>query len=212
MADEYLFAVLFFISFFVFWGVRGYYIRKTRDPNARRSRAERREAMRKEGWTGLAIIMVIPIEILLVLVYVISPLWLSMSFLEVPELARWCGLVLIIISISLAAWVHQTLGRAYSYALETKSEQSLITTGPFSRTRHPLYSAHNLFNIGMIILTLNIPLIIIALFGIPVTYVRMRDEERMMVNQFGSEYTQYMKRTGRIMPKFTGRPKTETNA
>ena len=55
MTDEYVFAVLFLISFLTFWFVRVYYIRKTRDPNARRSRKERRAAMRKEGHTGIAL-------------------------------------------------------------------------------------------------------------------------------------------------------------
>ena len=201
MADEFLFAALFTLSFIAFWIVRGYYIRKTRDPTARRTRAERKEAMKKEGWTGIALIILIPVEFVIVIFYIISPLWLLLTFLMVPELLRWIGLFLAIVSIPIVVWVHQTLGRAYSYALETKSDQILITSGPFSKVRHPLYSAHNIFNLGMIFLTLNIPLIIFAIFGVPFTYTRMKDEERMMVTQFGSDYEEYMKRTGRIFPK-----------
>ena len=211
LADEYLFAVLFILSVIAFWIVRGYYIRKTRDPNARRTRAERKEAMKKEGWTGIAIILLFPIEFVIVIIYLINPLWLSLTFLVVPEVLRWFGLFLTVLSIPIVAWVHQTLGRAYSYALETKSEQSLITSGPFSRMRHPLYSAHTLFNLGTIFLTLNIPLCILAIIGIPLTYVRMRDEERMMVEQFGEEYEDYMGRTGRIFPKLSGRSATQTS-
>ena len=141
----------------------------------------------------------------------INPLWLSLNFLLIPELARWVGLILLLLSIPLAAWVHQTLGRSYSYALETKTEQTLITSGPFSRVRHPLYSAHNIFNLGKVLLTLNIPLIIIAILGVPLTYTRMRDEERMMIEQFGEEYKEYIRRTGRMFPKVVGRPKSQTN-
>lgn len=201
MADETLLAVLFFLTFIAFWFVRAYYIRKTRDPNARRSRRERREAMKKEGRTGIILVFFIPIEIVIVILYVINPLWLSLNFLMIPELVRWIGLFFLLLSIPMAAWVHHTLGRAYSYALETKTEQTLITSGPFSRVRHPLYSAHNIFNLGKVILTLNIPLIILAILGVPLTYARMRDEERMMIEQFGSEYEEYVKRTGRIFPK-----------
>ena len=201
MADEVLFALLFTLSFTAFWIARGYYIRKTRDPKARRTRAERKVAMKKEGWTGIALVVLIPVEFIIVILYIINPNWLSLAFLMVPELLRWLGLVLTIVSIPIVVWIHQTLGRAYSYALETKSEQSLITSGPFSRMRHPLYSAHIIFNLGMILLTLNIPLIIYAILGGPLTYTRMRDEERMMVEQFGVEYEEYMRRTGRIFPK-----------
>jgi protein-S-isoprenylcysteine O-methyltransferase Ste14 len=43
--------------------------------------------------------------------------------------------------------------------------------------------------------------IIFAIFGIPLRYVRMRNEERTMIEQFGSEYEEYIERTGRIFPK-----------
>jgi len=201
LADEFLFAVLYVISAIIFWSVRGYYIRKTSDPSERRTRAERREAMSQEGWTGVAIVIMAPIEIAVAILYVINPFWLSLNFLMIPELARWVGLFVLLLSIPIAAWVHQTLGKSYSYALETKNEQALITSGPFSRVRHPLYSAHNIFNLGKVILTLNIPLFLLSIFGVPLTYARMRDEERMMIEQFGSDYEEYMKTTGRIFPK-----------
>jgi len=201
LTDEFLYAALFTLSFIAFWVVRGHYIRKTRDPTARRTRAERKVAMKKEGWTGIALIILIPVEFVIVFLYIINPVWLSLTFLIVPELLRWLGLFLTIVSIPIVIWVHQTLGRAYSYALETKSDQTLIASGPFSRVRHPLYSAHNIFNLGMILLTLNIPLTIFAILGVPFTYTRMRDEERMMVTRYGSEYEIYMKTTGRIFPK-----------
>jgi len=204
LADELLYAVIFVVSFVVFWMVRGYYIRKTRDPTAPRTRRERREAMKKEGWTGIAIYLLSPVELAFIIIYIINPLWLSLSSLMVPEILRWLGLFIIMVSISCAAWVHHTLGRAYSYALETKKEQSLITIGPFSKVRHPLYSSHNIFNLGKILLTLNIPLILFAIIGVPLTFVRMKDEERMMIDQYGEEYEEYMHRTGRIFPKFSG--------
>jgi len=85
--------------------------------------------------------------------------------------------------------------------LKPKNEQKLVTSGPYSRVRHPLYSVHNLFNLGMVLLTANIPLIIFAIIGVPLTYMRMKDEERMMIEEFGSEYEEYRDRTGRIFPK-----------
>jgi protein-S-isoprenylcysteine O-methyltransferase Ste14 len=208
LADEFLYAVLFTLSFISFWTIRNYYIRKTRNAEVHRTRAERKEAMKKEGWTGIAIIILMPIEIIIIVLYFINPLWLSLSPLMIPETFRWLGLFFVILSLPYIIWVHRTLGRAYSYALETKNEQTLVTTGPFSRIRHPLYSGHILFNFGSIFLTLNIPLITLAILGIPLTYVRMRDEERMMIVRFGEEYEQYILRTGRVFPKLFGRPNT----
>jgi len=176
-------------------------VRKSRDPDAPRSREERREALKKEGWTGIALIVLTPIELILIFLYVLNPIWMTWANLEFIEVVQWFGLSITGVSIPLAAWVHRTLGRHYSYALETKMEQSIVTIGPYSRIRHPLYSVHTLFNLGMILLTANIPLIFFAIIGVPFTYARMKSEEEMMMLQFGDEYASYMLRTGRIFPK-----------
>jgi protein-S-isoprenylcysteine O-methyltransferase Ste14 len=157
--------------------------------------------MMQEGWTSILIVILTPVEFMLVLLFVWGPIWMSWTDLVFPELLYWLGAGLTICSIPIILWVHRTLGKHYSYALETKEEQKLITSGPYGCVRHPLYLAHNLFNMGMILLTANIPLIIFAIIGVPVTYVRMNDEERMMIEKFGSEYEEYMHSTGRIFPK-----------
>lgn len=209
MADDLLFAILFVVSFVSFWIVRGYYVGKTRDPNAPRTREERREAMKKEGWTGYALVLLTPLELIFIVLYVWNPSWVPWTVLPIPEHLRWLGLGLILLSIPMVAWVHRTLGAHYSYALETKEVQKIITEGPYSRVRHPLYSTHNLFNLGMIFLTANLPLTVFTLIGVPLVYARMKREEVMMVNQFGKDYEEYMKITGRIFPQLSGRTKSE---
>lgn len=193
--------VLFISIFALFWSIRIYYVWKTRDPEAPRSREERRAAMTKEGPSGILILLLSYVEIAVVLLYLWAPPWMTWADLEYPVWFFWIGAVLMLCSIPFMMWVHRTLGLHYSFALETKNEQKIVTSGPYKRIRHPLYSAHNLFNLGMVFLTAYIPLIVFALLGVPLTYLRMRDEERMMVEKFGNEYDKYMKRTGRIFPK-----------
>ena len=176
-------------------------MKKTRDPDTPRSGKERRAAMKKEGWTGIVLVVLTWVELILILLFLLAPPWMAWSDLLFPFWVYWTGAAFMICSIPLMALVHHTLGKHYSYALETKTEQSLITTGPYSRVRHPLYTAHNLFNLGVILLTANIPLIIFAILGVPFTFARMKKEEQMMIEKFGDEYREYMKQTGRIFPK-----------
>ncbi len=201
MADNLLFRILFVCVFAGLWVIRGYYVRITRDPDAPRSREERHQAMKKEGWTGIALVVLTPIEVLLILLYIADPVWMSWANLEFLEVVRWIGFIITSVSIPLAMWVHRTLGEHYSYALETKRKQSIVKIGPYSRVRHPLYAVHTFFNFGMILLTAYIPLTIFAIIGVPLTYARMKSEEAMMKFQFGEEYVHYMQRTGRIFPK-----------
>ena len=158
MAAEPVYRVTFILLFAVFWVVRLYYVRKTRNPDAPRSRKQRREAMRKEGKSGVLLMVLLYVELILILLYVWGPVWMNWADLIFPYWILWAGAGLMVISIPCMSWVHRTLGRHYSYALETKTEQKLVTTGPYSRVRHPLYSAHNLFNLGMIFLAQEIPM------------------------------------------------------
>ena len=196
-----VYRVAFGLLFAIFWVIRIYYVRKTRDPDAPRSGAERRAAMKQEGWTGIALVVLTWVELIIIALFLWAPLWMSWADLVFPFWLHWTGAGLIVCSIPLMAWVHRTIGKHYSYALETKTEQKLMTSGPYSRVRHPLYSVHNLFNLGMVFLTAYIPLIIFAIIGVPLTYARMQSEEKMMVKEFGAEYEEYIERTGRIFPK-----------
>ena len=196
-----VYRVTFVLIFAIFWIVRIYYVRKAKDPDKPRSGAERRAAIKQEGWTGIVLVVLTYVELFLIGLFLLGPSWMSWADLVFPFWLHWIGIVILVCSVPLMIWVHRTLGQHYSYALETKTEQKIITTGPYSRVRHPLYSVHNLFNFGMVLLTANIPLIILAIFGVPFTYARMKREEKMMIKQFGSDYEEYMKKTGKIFPK-----------
>ena len=89
--------------------------------------------------------------------------------------------------------------------LKLGEEHSLITTGPYSRVRHPMYTYFYIMTSSTALISANL---IVAAFGITawtlLYLVRVGDEEAMMLEQFGEEYKQYMERTGRLLPKFNG--------
>ena len=88
MAAEIVYRVTFILLFAFFWVIRIYYVRKTRDPDTPRSRKERREAMRKEGITGFLLIILTYVELVLILLYVWGPMWMSWADL-VSAPASW---------------------------------------------------------------------------------------------------------------------------
>jgi protein-S-isoprenylcysteine O-methyltransferase Ste14 len=65
-----------------------------------------------------------------------------------------------------------------------------------------MYAAIFLIGIGASLLSAN--WIVALSYMLPVTcmyLVRVSDEEKMMIEQFGDEYREYMRRTGRLIPK-----------
>ena len=65
-----------------------------------------------------------------------------------------------------------------------------------------MYSAHWLWGIAQALLVYNwiSGLASLAIF-IPLYLLRVPREEKVMLNEFGDEYRQYMRRTGRVTPR-----------
>ena len=98
---------------------------------------------------------------------------------------------------------HSALGKNWSVSLQTREEHKLITNGIYARIRHPMYTAFWLWAIAQFLLLPNWIAGMSGLIGFGALYfLRVGPEEQMMADRFGEEYTRYMQRTGRVLPKF----------
>lgn len=126
------------------------------------------------------------------------------DFVEVQgavfHLVNAAGLILFSVGYSLRVVGRKTLGKYYSYGLRTLPNQQLIKHGVYRYIRHPI-------NLAVIIYSLGVPLIFSSLSGflvmlglVPLILYRIRVEERMLIQRFGNEYLEYMKKTKRLIP------------
>ena len=109
------------------------------------------------------------------------------------------GLILMLVGIFLHGWsryVRQEM--AASWAM--REEHRLVTTGPYSRIRHPSYTSYFLCFIGLCLLLPTL-VTIVVLVGIWGYYIVARSEEEHLLHHFGGAYREYMKRTERFVPK-----------
>ena len=139
---------------------------------------------------------------LLPVVYILTP-WLDYYAFLVPELLRLFGIFFFFIGLILLIWVHRTLGKHWSMMLKLGEDHKLITSGPYSRIRHPMYTYFYIMSSSTALISANL---VVAAFGITawtlLYLVRVGDEEALMLEQFGEEYREYMDQTGRLLPKF----------
>ncbi len=99
-------------------------------------------------------------------------------------------------------WAIRTLGKFWSVHVEIRDNHELIESGPFRRTRHPVYSAAILEAIGIVlILQAYLSSLIILLVIFPAILLRIRIEERGLIAKFGDRYRDYISRTGCIVPR-----------
>jgi protein-S-isoprenylcysteine O-methyltransferase Ste14 len=146
------------------------------------------------GVSGIG--MIIP------LVYVFSS-WLDFANYQLPTWTGWLGAILFAGAIWLLWRSHVDLGRNWTPVLGIRENHKLVTEGVFKYIRHPMYAAHLLWGIASVLMLHNW----IAGYSLIVVFSaqflsRIRAEEQMMLDQFGEEYEDYMKETGRILPRF----------
>jgi len=105
----------------------------------------------------------------------------------------------------LGNWVfyrtHADLGLNWSVTLQLRDGHELVTNGIYRRIRHPMYLAMFLQGIGQALFLPNWIAGPAWLMSFGLLYLlRVGKEERMMQDQFGDEYTAYMKQSGRLLP------------
>lgn len=138
-----------------------------------------------------------------VFIYILYPQWVAGFKLPLSEWSRWIGVGLGISSLPLFLWVHHALGKYFSPELTLKEQHKLVTGGPYRWVRHPMYSVHFVFFIALSFMSANWLIVLSGVATIIMIYARIGREEAMMIEQFGDEYRDYMKRTGRLLPRLS---------
>ena len=124
----------------------------------------------------------------------------SLAF-PAPDWLRWAGLGLGITSMGLFAWTHTVLGRFWSPScVQLRPGHQLITAGPYAQIRHPMYSAILGWIMSLGLVAANWTPFVFAALGTLNVILRIQGEEKMMLEQFGDDYREYMERTGRLLP------------
>lgn len=121
-----------------------------------------------------------------VLIFVANALRLPMT---VP---RVVGLSIVIPSLLLFALARIQLGRSFS--VEAKAT-SLVTTGLYSRIRNPIYFFGALVITGGIIWTGHPLGLLIFVVLVPLQVFRVRKEEKVLLEKFGTAYLDYKHKT-----------------
>ena len=200
MATEMLFRVAFWILLAGVLAMRIYSALKVRQAGERIM--PDREAVEREGsgLFGVRVVAGVLLGIWLI-IYAVNPAWTRALDIPFPGWLRWAGSALGFASLGVWIWTQIALGKQWSPQLQLRKEHQLVTTGPYSRVRHPLYSAMLGYGVGLGLVAANwvfVALVLVMIIWLP---PRVAREEQMMIEKFGDEYKAYMQRTGKFFPK-----------
>jgi protein-S-isoprenylcysteine O-methyltransferase Ste14 len=125
---------------------------------------------------------------------------LGWAYFVPSEAAKAFGLVLAAAGVTLAIWARRYLGTNWSGVPSLKKGHELVTTGPYSAVRHPIYTGILLGMAGSTLVLGTVGSIGALVLAALVVAVRIRQEEGLMVSQFGEAYEDYQKKTKSIVP------------
>jgi protein-S-isoprenylcysteine O-methyltransferase Ste14 len=162
-----------------------------------------RAAVEREG-RGMFAVRVVGFAFILALLvlYGIQHLWIQALNFRLPGWLRWVGFVIGLAGLGLWTWTQAALGAMWSAQLQLREQHHLVTTGPYARIRHPLYTAMCIWSTGVALVTANWIFVALAVMVVAGSCIRAPREEQMMIEQFGDEYREYIKRTGKFLPKW----------
>jgi protein-S-isoprenylcysteine O-methyltransferase Ste14 len=194
--NENIFRVLAAVILFTGIGISGYFRRKAdRDTGEKISR-------NVDGTVLMTIIKVMGLVLWLTpLVYLLNPNWMVWSKIGLPDWVRWLGVAVGLLCVVMIYWLFSSIGSGISPTSATRKQHTLVTSGPYRWVRHPLYTVGSSLFIAFGMMADNWFIAALGVLAFIAMASRTPKEEANLIEKFGDEYREYMKHTGRYLPK-----------
>jgi protein-S-isoprenylcysteine O-methyltransferase Ste14 len=122
-------------------------------------------------------------------------------FLPNSQSGTWIGIVLTACGIALAIWARHYLGANWSATITIRGGHSLVRTGPYARTRHPIYSGLLLAIAGTALAQGEWRGLLALVIALIAWAIKARKEESWLRGEFGVQFEEYYQRTGFLLPR-----------
>jgi protein-S-isoprenylcysteine O-methyltransferase Ste14 len=112
----------------------------------------------------------------------------------------WVACVMVAVGLGFSVWARVHLGRNWSGTVTLKERHTVIRSGPYALTRHPIYTGLLLALTGTMLARDSVA----ALVGLGLSAVgiviKLRQEERLMLEHFGPAYSAYRAEVAALIP------------
>jgi protein-S-isoprenylcysteine O-methyltransferase Ste14 len=154
------------------------------------------EASARTGGLPLPpIIYVSAIAIAVILGQALPLPWLGWPLSDMLFAAGWLAIAAF---LALFVTAVRTMTRARTTVHPNRTPDHLVTSGPFSLSRNPIYLADTLLVVGIGLITGNAWFLLLAVVAAFVTQkAAIEREEKVLTDKFGKKYRDYAKRVRR---------------
>ena len=154
----------------------------------------------RKGKLEIVLLTIAWLAFFLPLIWIATPVLASADYTLRPV-----PLVTGTVCLTLGLWLfylsHADLGANWSLTLEVLEKHRLVTQGVYRRVRHPMYTALLLYSVGQALVLPNYVAGLSSVVAMALLVaLRIGPEERMMLEEFGKDYREYMALTKRLVP------------
>jgi protein-S-isoprenylcysteine O-methyltransferase Ste14 len=126
-----------------------------------------------------------------------------------PELIVPAGLALgvslLVAGYACTLWCFAVMGDTWRMGVDRQEKNEMVTRGPYSVVRHPIYVFQIVILTGVLLLLPTLLSITILIMQIACVLTKAIDEEVYLLGVHGDRYRDYRARTGRLVPKLSVR-------
>jgi len=135
----------------------------------------------------------------LYLVDKLNPAWARIMD-PANDIIGYIGLAIGAIALGNMFYLHNNLGDSWAATVSVQKDHQLKLRGPYGYARHPMYLNFLLHPLAVLLITQN--WLLTAVFTPWVLYAvsRIKREERMLIDQFGASYVDYMNKVPALGP------------
>jgi protein-S-isoprenylcysteine O-methyltransferase Ste14 len=116
------------------------------------------------------------------------------------DAVRYLGLALFVVGSVLRVAAVFVLGRRFSGLVAIQERHELVTGGLYRVIRHPSYLGLLLGLFGWALIFRSAIGVLVSLLLLPPLVARMNAEEALLESEFGQRYSDYRRRTWRLLP------------
>jgi len=119
---------------------------------------------------------------------------------------RWIAAIVALLALAATVKCWRRMGKDWRMDVGLERKADLITDGLFARVRHPIYAFSILLVLCSAVIVPTAPMLVVAVVNVVLLNIKARNEERHLLDVHGEAYGQYLRKTGRFLPRHSAPP------
>ena len=137
-----------------------------------------------------------------------SPTWLQFFPSLLHPAGAGLGMALLALGYLGTLWCYAAMGDAWRMGVDQRERNPLVTGGPYRWVRHPIYAFQFVLLAGVFFLLPTPLAALVFCLHLVCVAIKAADEEAYLASIHGAGYADFVRRTGRFLPRLRpGNPK-----